>query len=150
MTANVRIRPLRETDKSEWRRMWTAYLDFYDTKVDEKVYQTAFERLLSKGAGEFNGLIAEIDGRQVGLSHYLFHRFLWTVEDTCYLMDLFVDPQVRGKGVGRALIDATYEEANKGGAGGLYWMTQEFNYKGRMLYDQVATRTPFLVYSKGA
>lgn len=130
--------------------MWTAYLDFYETKVGENVYQTAFDRLLSEDSGEFMGLIAEIDGRQVGLSHYLFHRFLWTVEDTCYLMDLFVDPQVRGKGVGRALIDATYEKAKEGGAGELYWMTQEFNYKGRMLYDQVATRTPFLVYSKGS
>jgi GNAT superfamily N-acetyltransferase len=144
------IRPLRESDEQEWRRMWTAYLDFYETKVDEDVYQTAFERLLSENSTEFSGFIAEVDGKPVGLTHYLYHRFLWTVEDTCYLMDLFVDPETRGHGVGRALIEAVHAEAEKTGVHGVYWMTQEFNYKGRMLYDQVATRTPFIVYEKNS
>ncbi len=144
------IRSLTSDDETEWRRLWTAYLDFYETTVSEEVYKTAFERLLSGERSEFHGLIAEIDGTPVGLTHYLFHRSLWIVEDTCYLMDLFVDPATRGKGVGRALIEAVHTEAKKGGAPAIYWMTQEFNYKGRMLYDQVAKRTPFIVYEKGS
>jgi len=63
-------------------------------------------------------------------------------------MDLFADPSVRGQGVGRALIEAVHETAKTAGISGIYWMTQEFNYKGRMLYDQVAGRTPFIVYEK--
>lgn len=148
MAKNISIRPIAAEDRSEWRRMWTGYLAFYETAVGDAVYDTAFERLLSNGSGEFRGLIAELDGKPVGLAHYLFHRFLWTVEDTCYLMDLFVDPEVRGRGVGRALIETVHEAAKKGGAPGMYWLTQEFNYKGRMLYDQVAQKTPFIVYDK--
>ncbi len=148
MTQTVNVRAIRETDRAEWRRLWTAYLDFYETTVSDEVYDTAFERLLSGSASEFQGFIAEIDGAPVGLAHYLFHRTLWSVEDTCYLMDLYVDTGTRGGGVGRALIDAVHGAAKSAGIPITYWMTQEFNYKGRMLYDQVAERTPFIVYEK--
>ena len=148
MTTDITIRPLTRADQSEWRRLWTRYLEFYETTVPEEVYSTSFERLLSDQAGEFNGLIAEVDGKPVGLTHYLFHRFMWSVEDTCYLMDLYCDPEVRGTGVGRALVEAVHAKAKEAGIPGTYWMTQEFNYKGRMLYDKVATRTPFIMYAK--
>lgn len=148
MPQYITIRPLTEGDEHHWRRLWTAYLEFYETSVTEEVSRTAFSRLLSSEPGEFQGLIAEIDGTPVGLAHFLFHRYLWSVEDTCYLMDLFADPGVRGKGVGRALIEAVHEAAKTAGIPSIYWMTQEFNYKGRMLYDQVAERTPFIVYEK--
>jgi len=148
MKSKVIIRPLKEEDENEWRLMWTAYLEFYETSVSDEVYATSFARLLSNDAGEYNCLIAEIDGRPVGLAHFLYHRYMWSVEDTCYLMDLFAIPQVRGTGVGRALIEAVHETAKADGVPSTYWTTQEFNYKGRMLYDQVASRTPFITYLK--
>ena len=83
MSTAIDIRPLRSADEPEWHRMWTAYLEFYETSVPEKVYQTSFARLLSDETGEYRCLIAEIDGKPVGLTHFLFHRFMWTVEDTC-------------------------------------------------------------------
>lgn len=148
MTQPVTVRTLCAADHDNWRRLWTAYLEFYETAVSEEVYETAFARLLSDSTAEFRGLIAELDGKPVGLAHYLFHRTLWSVEDTCYLMDLFVDSGTRGGGVGRALIEAVHDAAKTAGIPLTYWMTQEFNYKGRILYDQVAQRTPFIVYEK--
>ncbi|WP_219635847.1 GNAT family N-acetyltransferase [Ruegeria sp. THAF57] len=71
-----------------------------------------------------------MDGKPVGLSHNLYHRFMWSVEDTCYLMDLFTDPQVRGKGVDRALIECVFQPAKQEGVSTTYWTTQEFNYEG--------------------
>ncbi|MCP3970398.1 MAG: GNAT family N-acetyltransferase [Rhodobacteraceae bacterium] len=144
----VIIRPLAANDREDWNRLWTAYLAFYETRLASVVYDTAFERLLSSGSGEFQGLIAEQDGKPVGLAHFLFHRLLWSVEDTCFLMDLYVDPACRGGGVGRALVEAVHAEAKADGIPVTYWTTQETNYKGRMLYDQIATRMPFLVYEK--
>ena len=49
-------------------------------------------------------------------------------------------------GVGRALINAVYEAAEEEGAEQVYWLTQEFNYAGRILYDKVADRTAFMKY----
>lgn len=148
MSDSVTIRPVTAADHADWRRLWTAYLEFYETSVSEEVYETSFKRLLSGQDGEYRGFLAEVDGQIVGLTHYLYHRSMWTVENTCYLMDLFCDPSVRGRGVGRALIDAVHTQAKADGVTVTYWMTEETNYKGRMLYDKVATRVPFLVYEK--
>lgn len=148
MSREITIRPLHADDNAAWRRLWTDYLAFYATTVTEQVYETSFARLLSPASGEYKCLIAEVDGTPVGLAHFLYHRFMWTVEDTCYLMDLFTDPSVRGKGVGRALIEAVHATAKGDGVPSTYWQTQENNYKGRMLYDQVATKAPFILYEK--
>ena len=147
-TATVQIRPLRASDRAEWARLWTAYLAFYDTTLPEEVYDTYFERLLGGDPQDFNGLIAEVDGRPVGLTHYLFHRHGWKVENVCYLQDLYADPEVRGTGVGRALIEAVYAAADAAGAPTVYWNTQDFNHTARQLYDRVAVLTPFLKYQR--
>lgn len=142
------IRPLEPRDAPDWRRLWTSYLAFYNTTVPEAVYTSTFARLLGDDARDFNGLIAETDGHPVGLAHYLFHRHCWKIEPVCYLQDLFVDPQARGTGLGRALIEAVYALADAEGAPAVYWLTQDFNHDARLLYDRVAKVTPFIRYNR--
>lgn len=146
--SRLTIRPLAAADEAEWRRLWRAYLAFYKTELPEQVYAGTFARLLSGSPGEYRGLIAVHDGRPVGLAHYLFHRTCWSAEDTCYLQDLFADPEVRGTGVGRKLIEAVYAAADAHGAGSVYWMTQEFNHTARRLYDRIGVKTPFIEYNR--
>lgn len=144
----VTVRPLRASDETEWRRLWTAYLSFYESSVSEEVYQSTFARLLGGDPQDFTCLIAEVDGKPVGLTHYLFHRHAWKVENVCYLQDLYADPDVRGKGIGRALIEAVYAAADTAGAPTVYWLTQDFNTAARQLYDRVANKTPFIKYQR--
>lgn len=146
--SHVVIRPLEARDDGHWRKLWTGYLTYYETSVSEDVYATTFSRLLSGAAGEFRGLIAEVDGVPVGLTHYLFHRRCWKVENVCYLQDLYTDPALRGQGVARALIEAVYSAADAEGCPTVWWLTQEFNYRGRMLYDQVGVKSPFIRYNR--
>lgn len=149
--SDVIIRPLQASDEREWRRLWTGYLEFYESSVGEEVYRTTFARLLQGNAGadnEYRGLIAEVDGRPCGLVHFLFHRHCWRVENACYLQDLFADPEVRGKGIGRALIEAVYAAADAAGCPAVYWLTQEFNTTARQLYDRIAVVTPFIRYNR--
>lgn len=151
MSASVIIRPLEASDEPEWRRLWTAYLEFYDSSVVEDVYRSSFDRLLKGNAGaenEFRGLIAEVGGNPVGLVHYLFHRHGWKIENVCYLQDLYAAPSVRGTGVGRALIEAVYENADEAGCPSVYWLTQDFNKPARQLYDRIGKLTPFVKYSR--
>jgi GNAT superfamily N-acetyltransferase len=146
--ADLVIRPLRAGDEAEWRRLWTAYLEFYGAVVTEEVYQTSFARLLGDDPQDFNGLIALVDGVPMGLTHYLFHRHGWKVENVCYLQDLYVSPDARGTGLGRRLIEAVYAAADEAGAPGVYWLTQEFNATARVLYDRVAKVSPFIRYNR--
>jgi len=142
------IRPLAATDQADWRRLWTAYLEFYNSSVPEEVYQTTFARQLDPAHPERCCFIADLDGRAVGLVHAIWHGHNWRVEDVCYLQDLFADPDVRGQGVGRALIEAVYAEADRRGTPAVYWMTQDFNTTARQLYDRIAHVTPFIKYNR--
>ncbi|MDO9416609.1 GNAT family N-acetyltransferase [Pararhizobium sp.] len=146
--AVLEIRPIEAGDEAEWRRLWTAYLAFYETVLPETMFATTFSRLLSNGGQEFHGLLAVRDGHPVGLAHYVFHRSCWHDGYVCYLQDLYADPDVRGRGVGRALIEAVYARAGAAGSPEVYWMTQEFNATARKLYDRIADKTPFVIYQK--
>ena len=144
----TRIRPLTRGDEAEWRRLWTAYLAFYDTSVSEEVYRTQFDRLLGDDPQDYSCRIAEVDGRPRGLTHFVFHRHGWRIENVCYLQDLYADPEVRGQGIGRALIKAVYAEADSAGCPQVYWMTQADNHEARRLYDRIAVLTPFIKYQR--
>ncbi len=144
----VSVRPLAAADEPVWRELWTGYLDYYETRVSEDVYATTFARLMGDEPYDPLGLVAEADGAVVGLVHYLMHRHTWKIENICYLQDLYTAPEARGRGVGRALIEAVYAAADAAGTPSVYWTTQEFNYAGRMLYDRVGIKTPFIKYAR--
>jgi GNAT superfamily N-acetyltransferase len=146
--ASVTVRPLRAEDRPDWAELWTAYLDFYETSVAPEIYDSTFARLLGDDPRDFSAFVAEQDGRLVGLTHYLFHRHGWKIEDVCYLQDLYARPEARGTGVGRRLIEAVYAEADARGAPTVYWLTQDFNETARKLYDRIAVKTPFIKYQR--
>jgi GNAT superfamily N-acetyltransferase len=89
-----------------------------------------------------------VDGRLAGFAHYLFHRSTWTPKRYCYLEDLFVADSARGRGLGRALIEAVYARAEAADASRVYWLTQSGNAQARALYDKVADNLGFIQYRK--
>ena len=143
------VRPLSLSDRPQWDDLWAAYLEFYQTSRPKEVFDAYFERLLGTDPHDYNGLVAETGGKLVGLTHYLFHRHGWRIENVCYLQDLYADPSVRGRGIGRKLIEAVYAAADAAGAPSVYWLTQEFNSEARKLYDRIGTVTPFVKYERG-
>lgn len=145
----VSVRPLAVRDETRWRELFRGYITYYKATVADEQISLTWQRLMKAEADFHIGLVAvDAHDRPIGLAHVLFHRSTWSPTCYCYLEDLFVDPVARTKGVGRALIEATYEEADRRGATRTYWATQEFNYRARTLYDQVATKSPFLQYRR--
>lgn len=144
----IEIRSARPGDRNVWRDLWTQYLEFYETSVSEEVYSTTWNRLFIDRPDEPSYLLAWDDSKTVGLVHYFFHRHTWKVEKVCYLQDLFTAPDARGKGVGRALIEAVYVKADQEKAPTVYWTTQHFNETARRLYDDVGNLTPFIKYQR--
>lgn len=144
----VTLRPLTSNDYEQWHRLWTGYLTFYETSVADEVYTTTFARLIDPERKAQNALVAEQDGALIGLVHYIYHPHNWRLEDVCYLQDLYADPEVRGTGVGRKLIEAVYNAADANGTPTVYWLTQDFNTTARQLYDRIATVTPFIKYNR--
>ncbi len=142
------LRAPQEGDFAAWSDLWRGYLEFYESEEPLAQYRHAFEHLLSEDPARFQGILAIGEDGPIGLAHYVFHPNIRRPEGSCYLQDLFTDPKARGRGVGRALIEAVSEAAQARGVVEIYWMTQEFNYQGRMLYDRVGMKTPFIKYTK--
>ena len=140
------IETFESGDREDWLKLWQAYLVFYKASLPDEIGEQAWERMIAPD-GDISGFKAvDDDGRMIGMVTFLYHGSTWSAEPRCYLHDLFTLPQSRGKGTGRALIEAVYEAAREHGADQVYWLTQEFNYTGRILYDKVADRTPFIKY----
>ena len=146
---SVQVRPLEMRDKPVWLVLFKGYIEFYKASVAAEVIEATWARLMAGGSDFHIGLVAvDASDTPVGLAHVLFHRSTWSPSQYCYLEDLFVDPARRKSGAGRALIEATYREADARGATRTYWTTQEFNYTARALYDQLATKSVFVQYRR--
>jgi len=145
------VRPVTPADFDQWLPLWKGYNAFYKrtgpTAVSDEVTRTTWSRFFD-GYEPMHAQVAEHDGKLVGLVHYLFHRNTVMLGPVCYLQDLFTDDTLRGKGVGKTLIEAVYVHAKAAGSPRVYWHTHETNKTAMRLYDYVATHSGFVVYRK--
>jgi GNAT superfamily N-acetyltransferase len=138
----------RPADRERWTALWRAYLDFYETSLPAEIYGHTW-RLLLDPDGPIHGFGARLDSAAaplVGIAHYLFHAHAWSPKQVCYLQDLFVDPALRNRGVGRALIERVAAEARARDCLRLYWTTKQDNAAARQLYDRLARFNGFIRY----
>lgn len=151
MPAPISVRDLRREDLPRWKPLWDGYNAFYgrsgDSALPEAVTQMTWSRFFD-AYEPMHALVAESAGELLGLVHYLYHRSTIQIAPTCYLQDLYTLEATRGRGVGRALIEAVYARAAAAGAPRVYWQTHETNQVAMRLYDQVADKSGFLVYRK--
>ncbi len=139
------IRAIEEKDKDQWLKLWAGYLDFYKSTISSEQTELTWKRLIKNELKMF-GFVAESEEEVIGFTHCLFRPSTWTETDYCYLEDLFVDPNIRGKGVGRSLMDKVFELAKEKKSKRVYWTTQEFNKTARVLYDSITPVSEFVQY----
>ena len=151
MNQAIVVRSIARADQAAWRPLWEGYNAFYgrqgSTALPEDITAATWERFFDP-AEPVHALVAERDGRMVGLAHHLFHRSTSRLHPVCYLNDLFTAEAARGLGVGRALIEAIRAAAQAAGSTRLYWSTHVTNTAGRALYDQVARHQGFIIYAQ--
>jgi GNAT superfamily N-acetyltransferase len=151
MPADFIIRPITPADYEQWLPLWDGYNEFYGrsgpTALPPEITRVTWARFFDADE-PVHALVAEQDGKLIGLTHYLYHRSTTAIGLNCYLQDLFTTPAARSKGVARALINGVYEQAKFAGSPRVYWQTHETNSTAMLLYDKVADRSGFVVYRK--
>ena len=151
MPGDLTVRFVTRADYGKWLPLWDGYNAFYGrsgpTALAPEITAMTWARFFDHYE-PVHALVAESGGELLGLTHYLFHRSTTAIEPTCYLQDLFTNAAVRGKGVGRALINGVYEQAKLAGSSRVYWLTHETNATAMQLYDKVADRPGFVIYRK--
>ncbi|OPH57858.1 GNAT family acetyltransferase [Paenibacillus ferrarius] len=143
-SSTIVIAPLREIDRQSWNVLASSYKAFYETELPDSKYDEVWIRLLN--ADGVHGLGAYLQGKLVGITHYLFHSTFWDNDLSCYLQDLYVEETARGHGVARALIEAVARSARERNASKLYWQTRHNNITARALYDKIASHNGFIRY----
>jgi GNAT superfamily N-acetyltransferase len=143
------VRDLRREDRPGWEHLWSGYLDFYQAKMEAVTIEVTWSRLNDPLEPMF-AMVAEdaASHELLGLVHVIIHRGTWAVGNLCYLEDLFTAPGARGRGVGRALIEAVYALADRLKCERTYWLTHEANANARKLYDAVAKNYGFIQYRR--
>jgi GNAT superfamily N-acetyltransferase len=151
MSSELTIRAVTRGDHQQWLPLWDGYNAFYErsgpTALAPEITAMTWERFFD-AYEPVHALVAEQDGKLLGLTHYLFHRSTTAIAPDCYLRDLFTSQASRGKGVGRALINGVYERARAAGCPRVYWQTHNTNHTAMQLYDKVAEHSGFVVYRK--
>ncbi|KAJ8098468.1 acyl-CoA N-acyltransferase [Lipomyces tetrasporus] len=140
------IRPIKESDKESWLKLWEGYLVFYESTLDDKVTETTFARFFDETEPVYAVVAEATDGNLIGFVTWVTHRSTWAITDYIYLHDLFVAPDSRLHGVGRKLIEYVYGVGNETEADRVYWHTQVHNHRAQLLYTKVGKRDGFVVY----
>jgi GNAT superfamily N-acetyltransferase len=145
--SDVLIRDVTAGDEPAWRALWEAYCTFYETVMPEPVTAATWRQILDPAEPAFGAVIAAQDGRIVGFANYVVHPYTWSEQDECLLHDLYVDPGVRGAGIGERLIAFLQERGRDERWTRIYWLTKEDNARARRLYDRFAPADGFIRYS---
>ena len=145
------VRDINRNDQAQWLTLWERYNAFYGREgpsaLPEEITATTWQRFFNPDE-PVHALVADLDGRLVGLAHFLFHRSTISIAPTCYLQDLFTSEEARGRGVASSLIAAVEDKARRQGSARVYWQTHETNARARALYDRIAERSGFIIYRK--
>lgn len=149
------IRPVTKQDEAAWRRHWQSYNDFYNRTVSETVTATTFSRFLDPSTPIFCAVAETHTSSEggnpeiIGFVTWFPHPSTSRVGPVVYLNDLFVDPGVRSKGVGGALMEHVFAHSRRElGAESVYWLTQHFNHRAQLLYVKKGFKSDFVNYTK--
>ncbi|MBJ7281001.1 MAG: GNAT family N-acetyltransferase [Rhodoluna sp.] len=142
---NITVRQIAVEDRSSWLELYHAYLKFYESEPVESSTELLWNRL-TKAEPKIQGLVAESNGEIVGIAHFHYQLSTWSDTLHCYLEDLYVSEEARGKGLATALIAEVRKFAIEHECSELFWITKESNQTARKLYEKVAAVSDFVRY----
>src|SRR5436190_4928517 len=118
----VEIRPAREDEIDELMPLMRAYCDFYESSPSDDGLRNMLA-ILIKDSSQGTVFIARDDGRAVGVATLDWKWSSLKGARIGYLEDLFVDPQVRGKGIADSLIEICADRCRELGMAAMEWAT---------------------------
>ncbi len=135
MTEKVSVRPLANDDRMGWEALWQGYQNHLRSKLPDNVVAETWLKLMDTQVPIF-GIAAFIDTyRMAGIVHYSFSPSSWSKGPMCQIQDLFVGHELRGQGVGHALIDGAFSAADKEKCSQVFWHLHRSDFRAKLLLD---------------
>jgi GNAT superfamily N-acetyltransferase len=147
VSTEIEISPVTAAEYELLLPLIAVYQRFYEVEeIDEERNRSFFRRFLAPS--EDGVLLGAHDGGElVGYACLYWHFSSLNAADSVLMNDLFVSNAARGRGVGRALIEASATVARERGAIHLEWSTAPDNVTAQRLYDSTgAARSEWVEY----
>jgi GNAT superfamily N-acetyltransferase len=141
------VRPAEAQDRPAFLEMWQDFVSLApDEPGNHSMGEKNWERIMDAATGLQCIVACDGDGTALGFTLFLAFPFTWSRGDACYLQDIFVRAEARGKGVAQAMIEHLRQLGLEAGWFKIFWMTQPDNFAAQRLYDKVARRMDYLRY----
>jgi GNAT superfamily N-acetyltransferase len=141
------VQPIRDHDRSEWQTMWAEYCAFYQVSVPDTVTETTWQRILDPTSAVCGIIARDTGGKALGFANYVLHPHTWSEKTLCYLEDMYVRPETRGRGVGHRLIEHLIALGRERDWNRVYWHTDTANAAARRLYDRFKPADDYVRYT---
>jgi GNAT superfamily N-acetyltransferase len=142
----TQVRTLGDKDFFSWLGLFEGYSEFYQSELtDEKALQV-WSWIIDRNHVLTGAVAVDDEGAFIGFAHYREVPNTLSASRGLYVDDLFVVPDSRRSGVGRALIEFAKDYAKGKKLSTMAWITAADNEDAQHLYDDVATRTDWVTY----
>ncbi len=139
------IRPAQPADVPAILRLIRALADYEKLTSEVTANETRLRASLFPDDPAAAGpsaycVIAEADGAPAGFALYFFNYSTFLARPGLYLEDLFVQPEFRGRGLGKALLLHLARIANQRGCGRMEWSVLDWNQSAIDFYESLGAR----------
>jgi len=138
----MKIRNVQAEDFPAWLTLWNAN---NLGQKNEAVTTQTWTRLNDE-TSPVHALVVEDKGALVGLLQYVLHPTTGSIEDICYMQDVFVVPDHRGKGIARKMIRELERIGNAEKWARIYWLAEASNDAAQALYKSLGQRLDFTLH----
>jgi ribosomal protein S18 acetylase RimI-like enzyme len=138
------ITPLQQTDYADWLPLWHANME---NSVAAEVTALTWSRICDP-ASPIGGLgVRQAEATPLaGICHYILHPTTGNTKLICYMQDLYVTPDARGQGLGRALVNTLAELGRTENWARLYWLAETGNEAAQHLYRSLGLKLDFTLH----
>ena len=142
----IKVSALSPNDREQWEQLYQGYADFYGMPMDQQILDRIWGWIFDPNERFFALIAKEERGFGIGLMHYREMPSPLRGAKVGFLDDLFINPDCRGNGVVDLMFQRLNEEAQVQGWPFVRWITAEDNYRGRAVYDRLASKTVWQTY----
>lgn len=141
--SKITIRSLQINDFPTWLPLWDGN---NLGQRDERVTAETWSRLVDESNKSVNGICALYKGEMAGLIHYIVHPTTGSIQDICYMQDVFVNPEFRQKGIARKLVHELSKIGRQEKWARMYWLAEADNEAVQSLYENIGVKLNFTLH----